>query len=109
MSAIPNLLDIIPSDPFEFHFPTTSDDFWWDDHDTSDYQSDYLGSDYSDDPFSDCDHEPYADLNISFPETFYHISHTPDPIPEPAPTKNEEDVLIQKITSAISQAAPAAV
>ena len=109
MSAIPHLLDIIPSDPFEFHFPTTSDDFWWDDHDTSDYQSDYLGSDYSDDPFSDCDHEPYADLNISFPETFYHISHTPDAIPEPAPTKNEEDVLIQKITSAISQAAPAAV
>ena len=107
MSAIPHLLDIIPSDPFEFHFPTTSDDFWWDDHDTSDYLSDSLGSDclgFSDSEFED---EPYEASDISFPETFYHISHTPDPIPEPA--KNEEDVLIQKIASAISQAAPAAV
>ena len=73
MSAIPHLLDIIPSDPFEFHFPTTSDDFWWDDHDTSDYLSDSLGSDclgFSDSEFED---EPYEASDISFPETFYHI------------------------------------
>ena len=106
MSAIPHLLNIIPSDPFEFHFPTTSDDFWWDDHDTSDYQSDFLGSDCS---FSDSEFEFHETLDDSFPSTFYHIYSTPDSIHEPAAIRNEEDVLIQKIASAISQAAPAAV
>ena len=102
MSAIPRLLDIIPSDPFEFHFPTTSDDFWWDDHDTSDYQSDYLGSDCS---FSDSEFEFHETLDDSFPSTFYHIYSTPDPNPEPAPMK-EEDVLIPKLLSTISNVAP---
>ena len=105
MSAIPHLLDIIPSDPFEFHFPTTSDDFWWDDHDTSDYQSDYLGSDCS---FSDSEFEFHETLDDSFPSTFYHIYCTPDPNPEPAPLK-EEDALIPKLISTIVNVAPTSV
>ena len=68
--SIPHLLDVDPTAPFEFHFPTTTDDFWWDDMDT-------LGSDYdcSDTQLSDCESEPDADLDLSFNSTFYRISH----------------------------------
>ena len=103
---IPHLLDVDPMAPFEFHFPTTTDDFWWDDMDT-------LGSDYdcSDTQFSDCDCEPDADLDLSFNSTFYHISN----IPTSMSTKEEgkicrrspqEDDIVPKLISTIAKAAP---
>ena len=103
---IPHLLDVDPMAPFEFHFPTTTDDFWWDDMDT-------LGSDYncSDTQFSDCDCEPDADLDLSFNSTFYHISN----IPTSMSTKEEgkicrrspqEDDFVAKLITTITKASP---
>ena len=103
--SIPHLLDVDPTAPFEFHFPTTTDDFWWDDMDT-------LGSDYdcSDNQFSDYS-EPDADLDLSFNSTFYRISN----IPTSMSTKEEdkicrrspqEDDIVPKLISTITKAAP---
>ena len=104
--SIPHLLDVDPMAPFEFHFPTTTDDFWWDDMDT--LGSDY---DYSDTQLSDCESEPDADLDLSFNSEFYRISHNPismstkeeDKICRRSP---REDDIVQKLISTIAKAAP---
>ena len=105
-SAVPSLLDVDPMAPFEFSFTTTTDDFWWDDADTSDYFS------------SDSDPEPYEDQNNSFPSMFYHISPSAPAHSEAEtiPTKEgdeicrrsprEDDYFVSKLTSTIAKAAP---
>ena len=71
-STIPHLLDIDPTAPFEFHFP--SQDFWWD-------LSDLSSSEPEDD-------NPDGDLDVSFNSSFYHFLHDPNDEDD----MNDEDI-----------------
>ena len=114
VSSVPPLMDIDPFTQFEFHFP--ADDPWWDEYDMDTNTSDYSSCDsLSICASSESDLEPHEDLNISFPSMFYHICDTASTLPEAIPTEEdkicrhsprEEDNLIPKLVSTISNVAP---
>ena len=101
-NSVPSLMDIDPFSQFEFHFP--ADEPWWDEFDTSDYNSDF-SCDSLCSSESDFELEPYEDLDTSFNSMFYHISHTPAPNSETIPTEKEND-LVANLISTISDASP---
>ena len=91
LPLVPNLLEIDPFEDFEFSFPC--EELWWDNCDTTTATSDYFtdDEDYSATPAPTI-------LDISFQSTFYSLS--------PHEEEEDEEILIPKLISMISNVAP---
>ena len=94
VSSIPNLLDVNPAAPFEFHYDYQEP--WWDEYDT-------LDSDFSDD-------DNFLTIPINQPN-FVTISPTVSAIQTMEDSKDDknEDKFVLKIISTISLNAPKAI